>query len=131
MHEAANNISPGINNQTDLESQPSKLTEEDFQKYSAQQVVQMQKQQLKNQDQHLDEIKVITGQIRYEAQNFNEEATDQVRMLDTLNKNMEKTEQKLDKANHRLDKFIRNSNQYCLWCIIITEIVVLVLLFVL
>lgn len=91
----------------------------------------MQKQQLKNQDKHLDDIKAITGQIKYEAQNFNEEVTDQNKMLDNLNTNMDKTEKKFDKANKRLDNFIRNSNQMCLWCIIITEIVVLVLLLVL
>jgi t-SNARE complex subunit (syntaxin) len=85
---------------------------------------------LKDQDKHLDDIKVITGQIRYEAQNFNEEVTDQNKMLDNLNQNMDKTEKKFDKANKRLDKFIRNSNQGCLWCIIIAEIVVLVLLII-
>jgi hypothetical protein len=56
----------------------------------------MQKQQLKNQDQHLDDIKAITGQIKYEAQNFNEEVTDQNKMLDNLNTNMDKTEKKFD-----------------------------------
>ena len=91
----------------------------------------MQKQQLKNQDQHLDDIKAITGQIKYEAQNLNEEVTDQNKMLDNLNTNMDKTEKKFDKANKRLDNFIRNSNQMCLWCIIITEIVALVLLLLL
>ena len=74
----------------------------------------------------MDDIKAITGQIRYEAQNFNEEVTDQNKMLDRLNNDMEKTEQKFDKANKRLDKFIRNSNQTCLWCIIICEIIALV-----
>ena len=49
----------------------------------------MQKDALKDQDRHLDDIKVITGQIKYEAQNFNEEVTDQNKMLDKLNDNME------------------------------------------
>jgi len=49
-------------------------------------------------------------------------------MLDKLNPNMDKTAQKMDTANKRLDKFIRNSNQCCLWCIIISEVVALVLI---
>ena len=93
--EIRDNVSVGINYE-DTESQPQKLTEEDFKKYSSQQVLQMQKQQLKNQDQHLDDIKAITGQIKYEAQNFNEEVTDQNKMLDNLNTNMDKTEKKFD-----------------------------------
>lgn len=64
--EIRDNVSVGINYE-DNETQPQKLTEEDMQKYSSQQVIQMQKQQLKNQDKHLDDIKAITGQIKYEA----------------------------------------------------------------
>jgi t-SNARE complex subunit (syntaxin) len=127
--EIVNNSNPGGANAYgagDLEGQPMKLKQDDFEKYSAQQVVQMQKEALKSQDKHLDDIKAITGQIKYEAVNFNEEVTDQNRMLDTLNNDMEKTEKKFDTANKRLDKFIRNSNQTCLWCIIICEIIALV-----
>jgi hypothetical protein len=49
-HETSVNASTGANAYADLESQPMRLKQEDFDKYSAQQVVQMQRDQLKNQD---------------------------------------------------------------------------------
>ena len=84
---------------------------------------------LKNQDDQLDEIGNIVANLRYENQNFGEEATYQNKLLDGVNKDIDKNQIKLDKSNQKLAKLMKSTNDCCLWCIIITEIVILVLLF--
>ena len=83
---------------------------------------------LKNQDNQLDEIGNIVANLRYENQNFGEEVTYQNKLLEGVTKDIDKNQIKLDKGNQRLAKLMKQTNDCCLWCIIITEIVVLVLL---
>lgn len=86
---------------------------------------------LKDQDKHLDEIGGIVSNLRYENQNFNQEVTYQNKMLDKVNNDIDKNQAKMVKVDTRLKNLIKSSNQCCLWCIIISEIVALVLILVL
>lgn len=94
------------------------------------QVLDKQKQMLKDQDKHLDELGGIVSNIKYEGQNFDQEVTYQNKMLDRVNNDIDRNQAKMLKVDNRLKNLIKQSNQCCLWCIIITEIVILVLLLV-
>lgn len=95
------------------------------------QVLQQQKQMIRNQDDHLDEIAGIVTNIKYENQNFAQEVTYQNKMLTDLNSQVDRTHQKMVKVDNKLKELIAKSNQWCLWVIIIIELVILILLVVL
>ncbi len=86
---------------------------------------------LKDQDQHLDQIGGIVSNLRYENQNFAQEVTYQNKMLDKVNDDIDRNQAKMVKVDTKLKNLIKQSNQCCLWCIIITEIVALVLILIL
>ena len=52
-------------------------------------------------------------------------------MLDRVVTDIDKNQAKMVKVDNRLKSLIKSSNQCCLWCIIITEIVALILVLVL
>ena len=79
----------------------------------------------------MDEIGAIVSNLRYEGQNFNQEVTYQNKMLDKVNTDIDKNQRKMVKVDNRLKNLIKSSNQCCLWCIIITEIVALILILIL
>lgn len=54
----------------------------------------------------------------------------QNKMLDKVNTDIDKNQSKMVKVDNRLKSLIKSSNQCCLWCIIITEIVALVLILI-
>lgn len=120
----------------DLEGKPlmaasHKLEDGEFagtQGLSSKQVLQKQKDMLRDQDNHLDEIGGIVSNLRYENQNFNQEVTHQNKMLEKINNDIDRNQAKMVKVDTRLKNLIKSSNQCCLWCVIISEIVVLVLL---
>lgn len=95
------------------------------------QVLQHQKNLIRNQDEHLDQIAGIVQNIKYENQNFGQEVTYQNKMLTDLNTQVDRTHQKMVKVDNKLKELIAKSNQCCLWVIVIVEIVVLILLLVL
>jgi len=51
-------------------------------------------------------------------------------MLGKLNVDMDRTNNKMVKVDSRLKELIAKSNQWCLWLIILIEIVVLILVIV-
>ena len=52
-------------------------------------------------------------------------------MLTDINHQVDKTHAKMVKVDTKLKELIAKSNQWCLWCIIILEIVVLILILLL
>lgn len=68
--------------------------------------------------------------LKYENQNFQQEVTLQNKMLDKVNTDIDKNQAKMVKVDNRLKHLIKSSNQCCLWCIIITEVVALVLILI-
>ncbi|CDW77210.1 syntaxin 8 [Stylonychia lemnae] len=95
------------------------------------QILKQQKDMIKNQDEHLDQIAGIVQNIKYENQNFGQEVTYQNKMLTDLNSQVDKTHQKMVKVDNKLKELIAKSNQWCLWVIIVVELVILILLVVL
>eukprot|EP00347_Sterkiella_histriomuscorum_P019593 403341037 len=121
--------------QVDLESRPLVKGEdgeyEDTRGKDNRQVLQHQKKMIKNQDEHLDEIAGIVQNIKYENQNFAVEVGYQNKMLGDINVQVDRTHQKMVKVDNKLKELIAKSNQWCLWIIIIAELVILILLLVL
>ena len=54
--------------------------------------------------------------------------TYQNKLLDKVNEGISQNQEKLIKVDNKLKSLIKSSNQCCLWCIIIAEIVALVLI---
>ena len=63
-----------------------------------------------------------------ENQNFEAEVTHQNKMLDSVGRNIDRNQTKMMKVDARLKNLMKQSNNCCLWCIIISEIVILILL---
>ena len=91
-------------------------------------LIQQQKKQILDQDDQLDEIHGIVQSIKLEGQQFNDEVTLQNKMLDKVSDSLDKTQEKFEKSNARLAKLLRESNHCHLWCIIICEIIMIIIL---
>ncbi len=84
------------NDGQDLESRPLVKQRgedgefEDTRNQTSRQVLDLQKQKLKDQDKHLDEIGGIVANLRYENQNFQQEVTLQNKMLDRVNDDIDR-----------------------------------------
>lgn len=74
------------------------------------QILTKQKQMIRNQDEHLDQIAGIVQNIKYEGQNFNQEVTYQNKMLTDLNSQVDRTHQKMVKVDNKLKELIAKSN---------------------
>ena len=90
----------------------------------------MQKKMLNDQDKQLEEIEGIVKAINYENQNFGDEATLQNRMLVNLDRDIDKTTDKMVKVDNKLKRLIASSNHWCIWVIIIIEFIILIILLV-
>ena len=62
-------------------------------------VLTTQKQRLRNQDEHIDAISGIVQNIKYETQNFDQEVTYQNKMLDRIDKDIDRNQEKLIKVD--------------------------------
>ena len=92
------------------------------------QVLQLQNNMLRNQEDHLDEILGVTKAIKYEGQEFDTEVGKQNRMMKNLKDDFEKTEMKMIKLDNRRKNFIAASSPCYLTVAIIVEILLLILL---
>lgn len=90
-------------------------------------LLQKQKNMLKEQDKHLDELGGIVKNIHYENENFGQEVGYQNKLLTKLGTDMDKTTNKMVKVDNRLKELVYSSKACCLWIIIIIEIIVLIL----
>lgn len=91
------------------------------------QLVQQQKDHLAKQDQQLDDITGIVSAIKYEGQNFNEEATLQNKMLTKLDGDIEATNDKMMSVDNNMKRLIQKSNQKALYVILCLEVLCLIL----
>ena len=84
-----------------------------------QEIVNVQKQMLRNQEQKFDEIIGIAHGLREDGGAIGRELDEQNKMLDDLNEGMDKTGIKMFKVDNKLKKLISESNQWWLWITII------------
>ena len=75
------------------------------------QVLNVQKQMLRNQDHQLDEIQGIAVDMRMNGQMIGQELDLQNHMVDQLNHQMGRTDVKLMRVDGKLKKLIAESNQ--------------------
>ena len=90
-------------------------------------MVQQQKDHLARQDQQLDDITGIVSAIKYEGQNFSQEATLQNKMLDKLDTDLERTNDKMMSVDNNMKRLIQKSNQKALYVILCLEVLCLIL----
>ena len=83
---------------------------EDTRNLNNKQILKKQKDMLKDQDKHLDEIGGIVKNIKYDNENFNEEITHQNKMLTKLGTDMDRTHNKMVKVDNKLKELIAKSN---------------------
>ena len=98
---------------------------------TSKQLLNKQREMLKNQDSALDEIHGIAHEMRKDGELIGTELRAQNEMLDELGNGIDRTQARMMRVDNRLKKLIASSSQRCLWCIIVLEIVALVLLIVL
>lgn len=65
--------------------------------------------------------------IKYEGQNFGEEATLQNKMLDKLDTDLERTNDKMMSVDNNMKRLIQKSNQKALYVILCLEVLCLIL----
>mmetsp|Transcript_17211 Transcript_17211/g.16878 ORF Transcript_17211/g.16878 Transcript_17211/m.16878 type:complete len:223 (+) Transcript_17211:19-687(+) len=75
-----------------------------------QEILQVEKDMLKGQDKHFDELAAVAHNLKEEAKNGGEEIDYQNGMLDDLNKNIDKTNIKMVRVDGRLKKLVAESH---------------------
>ncbi|CAI2379734.1 unnamed protein product [Moneuplotes crassus] len=80
---------------------------------------------LNKQDIHLDDLGKITGQMREDNKQINEELAIQHQLIKELDEQISKTTSSFKKADLKLRRLIQSSSKLCLWLIIIFELMLM------
>lgn len=80
------------------------------------------------QDDQLDELGVIVKNIRYRQQEIGQENDTQIKLIDDLTNEVDKTKTKLVVVDNKLKEYIKNSSTRCIWLVILLEIGILLTL---
>ncbi|CDW91411.1 syntaxin 8 [Stylonychia lemnae] len=129
----ADNISGkqrGYNQYDDEERNYNRDEEGEFEDTKAmdeRQLITKNKKIMNDQDRQLDEIQGIVSSIKYENQNMQDELGHQNVILSKIDGDIERNFQRMVKVDNKLKKLIASSNHWCIWIIIIIEIVILIL----
>ena len=99
----------------DLEARPLMQRDEDGEyadtkQLNNKQILKKQKDMLKDQDKHLDEIGGIVKNIKYDGENMGQELKYQNNMLGKLGTDMDRTHNKMVKVDNKLKELIAKSN---------------------
>lgn len=97
----------------------------EFEGKNTDQLLDNHKNKLKTQDEQLGELVGVAKQGNKLATNIGDNLEKQNVKLDVLDKDIEKTEQKMVRTRSKFDEFIEKSNFCCLYIVIILEIVAL------
>ena len=93
------------------------------------QVLQHQKQMLKDQDQDLEGVIGVVKATKYEAQDFGSEIKSQNVRIQKLGDDMDRTEANMIDADSKMQNLLANTNHCYLWCIIAGEMAIVILFF--
>ena len=93
------------------------------------QVLQHQKNMLKDQDDQLDEVIGVVKATKYEAQDFNTEIKGQNARIEKLASDIDRTEENMIDADSKMQNLLAKSNHCYLWLIIVVELLILILFF--
>jgi hypothetical protein len=78
----------------------------------------------------IEEFSGLMTKIRKSNEEIENELRTQSPMINSLDRNVERTNNKLTYTNSRLDKYLQKSSNFCLFTTIIIEIIIVVLLFI-
>ena len=127
----AGNSVLGINPSQPVSLQPSDLESNkptyEIEGKDNRQLLTMQKQMLRNQDNDLDEVGGIVKVIKIENENFGHEVNLQTKMLTGLNQRVDKTTSKLQRVDDRLKSMVNKRSTMFYYGIIAVEIVAIIL----
>ena len=93
------------------------------------QILQLQKQQLRNQDEELDSVIGIVKATKYEAQDFGSEIRVQNVKIQRLADDIDRTEENMIDADSKMKTLLATSNHCYLWLVIAAEFAIMVLFF--
>jgi hypothetical protein len=89
-----------------------------------------QEEQTKQQDLILDDILILTTNLKNNADNIHAELDSQNKLLDDINNDVDNTQSKLNNVNFNLKKLIKFSNNNKCYCIALFLILILVVILV-
>ena len=83
---------------------------------------------IEDQDKHLDEIIDGLEKTKYVTGEINQEVKRQDPLLKNLKGDFNSIDSKMKRANEKISRLIHNQSYWRLYCIILAEVVILVLL---
>ena len=93
------------------------------------QVLGLQKNMLRDQDDQLEEVIGIVKATKYEAQDFNTEIKGQNVRIQKLADDIDQTEENMIDADNKMQTLLQASNHCYLWGIIALEALIMILFF--
>ena len=93
------------------------------------QVLQLQKNMLKDQDEQLDGVIGVVKATKYEAQDFGSEIRSQNARIEKLGNDIDRTEANMIDVDGKMQHLLASSNHCYLWIIIIIELLIMILFF--
>ena len=91
------------------------------------QLLNMQKQMLRDQDDRLEEVDGVIRVIKHENEDFGKEVNLQTKMLTGLNQRVEKTTNKMQRLNDRLASMVAKRSTMFYYAIIAVEVLAILL----
>ena len=113
------------------EKVPELIENHEDRKKSNKQLYEVQKEELKIQENHIDTLLDSVTTIKNIGMNINNELDEEKGLLSELEGHVDKNTKKLMDNNKRLEALLEKVSNQCLICTIISEIIVIILIFIL
>ncbi len=80
------------------------------------------------QNKDIEELHVVTGVLRAQAENFGDGVTSSTRLLDKLNKKIDLTDRNLQRVTGRLGRTVAKVDVTVMWTVIAIEILLIIVI---
>lgn len=99
---------------------------EEYKNMGAQELLQLEKEKLKQQDNKMDEITSDVKKGTQLAKNLQHELHDQNQKLEEVGEDMDRVDSKINKLTDKFNKYLKKASYCCLTCTFVVEVLILI-----
>eukprot|EP00743_Colponemidia_sp_Colp-15_P008117 GILK01008798.1.p1 GENE.GILK01008798.1~~GILK01008798.1.p1 ORF type:complete len:131 (+),score=19.02 GILK01008798.1:56-448(+) len=90
---------------------------------------QIQQDLINQQDQTLDDLSLAIGRLGLLGSTINQELETQKVLLESLDRDMDRTQSKFEYVNKKISEFLKLSDRGACWLIFVLSVILLILVF--
>eukprot|EP00742_Colponemidia_sp_Colp-10_P006689 GILJ01007170.1.p1 GENE.GILJ01007170.1~~GILJ01007170.1.p1 ORF type:complete len:131 (-),score=18.85 GILJ01007170.1:195-587(-) len=119
---------PNIGTKPSTGVQYSRLPVNDYEP-SPRNETQIQQDLINQQDQSLDDLSLAIGRLGLLGSTINQELETQKVLLESLDRDMDRTQSKFEYVNKKISEFLKLSDRGSCWLIFVLSVILLILVF--